>query len=1036
MVSPPTVPFTKYIKPLAGLPKDSNLGHLGDGGPLREAFLESPGGIYVDTLGNLYIMDVHHLRIVNATTNLISTLAGGGNSSESEIPGHQMEIALGWGITGDLEGNIYFSDRVRHQVFLYRPSTGLVSAVMGINGQFGYSGDGGAPSSAELNEPLGLFYYDARKLLYIADMGNDVIRYVDLWVTNTIGTLSINSADPSMVTSFLNPVDVWIGTMNDKLFIADLGHSRIVQVDLGSNFMTVVAGNGTDLKGSRTSPELYARELTGSIVATSGAIHRPRCVCGDTYGNIYFGQISNQGFYRVNLVTGRLTRIAGNRDSVLRMTNTSATSVLLGGTVSSCKIGVNGDLFYLDDGQGSTTKGGIWKIFSASFATPADKRIEALQGYVRGVSLPSTSVSLGCIASIWGDDLGHSLYLADPCKSIIHRIQLSDQSISIYAGTGIHRKNKDQYNSTQSVSITPLNQPMGVVGSNILDDKKLYFIDYASHAVCSIDQTIMMLSVVLNGSFAECGDVNAAYDGNSLLCYPLALALDGENHFLYVADSRYRVQRVDLTTSAVTVLIGNGTLGYRDGIVPSPLTLVGSPAVLVSHVNSMWFHSQNGESFLYLSDYENRVVRKVDLQSFNVSTVLGKDQGKESMFYYDRLQVANKASLAGIRGLCGDHASNQLYLLDDANRTLLALPSANASYYIQLIMESSPIQGNAESDDSGLKLASETSMGQGQACFVNHQGDLYLSYKTLSGPTDNSAITATLTNIGGVCMNDLGHIYIADDVVVKKIFPESNSIILYAGGGSNMGADVSPATVKKFGRIGGLAVDEQDRVYLTDSTNSRVHVIDPTTMLVYTIAGVGLVGYTGDGMFANQSLLNRPSGLFYYHRSHVLYVADSGNCVVRSVNMSASFNDVSTMGTSIINTVVGADGEIRSIWVSAAGDIFLTDATNCSVYKYDQATDLVNRVAGNGTCSSSVIPANSSVPATSISLQTIVSITGSDDEGTLYVSPNDANGLRRVKLSSLSMERVTASSDSLVVGHDLPAIIEKVSASYCFYYNK
>eukprot|EP00981_Chlorochromonas_danica_P014405 scaffold7937_cov179-Ochromonas_danica.AAC.1 len=150
MVTPPTVPFTKYIKPLAGLPTD---GHFGDGGPLRETFLESPGGIYVDTLGNLYIMDVHHLRIVNATTNLISTLAGGGNSSESEIPGHQMEIASGWGITGDLEGNIYFSDRTRHQVFLYRPSTGLVLAVVGINRQLGYSGDGGAPSSAMLNAP-------------------------------------------------------------------------------------------------------------------------------------------------------------------------------------------------------------------------------------------------------------------------------------------------------------------------------------------------------------------------------------------------------------------------------------------------------------------------------------------------------------------------------------------------------------------------------------------------------------------------------------------------------------------------------------------------------------------------------------------------------------------------------------------------------------------------------------------------------------------------------------------------------------------
>eukprot|EP00981_Chlorochromonas_danica_P014283 scaffold7712_cov189-Ochromonas_danica.AAC.1 len=790
------------------------------------------------------------------------------------------------------------------------------------------------------------------------------------------------------------------------------------------------------------------------------------------------------------------------------MTNASATSVLLGGTVSSCKIGVNGDLFYLDDGQGSTTKGAIWKIFSASFATPTNKRIEVLRGYVRGVSLPSTSVSLGCIASIWGDDLGHSLYLADPCSSIIHRIQLSDQSISIYAGTGVRRNSKDQYNSTQSVSITPLNQPMGVVGSNILNDKKLYFIDYASHAVYSIDQTIMMLSVVLNGSFAECGDVNAAYNGNRLLCYPLALALDEEHHFLYVADSRYRVQRVDLTTSTVTVLIGNGTLGYRDGIVPSPLTLVGSPAVLVSHVNSMWFHSQNGMSFLYLSDYENRVVRKVDLQSFNVSTVLGKGQGKESMFYHDRLQAGNKAYLAGIRGLCGDHASNQLYLLDDANRTLLALPSVNASYYIQLIMESSPIQGNAESDDSGLKLASEASMGQGQACFVNHQGDLYLGdyvpqlslarvrvvsdftpssqpssepsaepssqptgqpsgqptlepsvspsqpnlassrllttvagYKTLSGPTDNSAITASFTSIGGVCMNDLGHIYIADDVVVKKISPESNSIILYAGGGSNMGTAGSitgtPVFSKKFGKIGGLAVDEQDRVYVSDNgAFSRIYVIDPTTMLVYTVAGLGTAGYTGDNNAASQARLNKPSGLFYHRPSHILYVADAGNHLVRSVDLSTSFNDVSTMGSSIIKTVVGSDGEIRSIWVSAAGDIFLTDATQCSVYKYNRGGDVINRVVGNGTCSSSVIPANSSVSATNISLQTIVSITGSDDEGTLYVSPNDANGLRRVNLSSLSMERVTASSDSLVVGHDLPAIIEKVSASYCFYYNK
>eukprot|EP00981_Chlorochromonas_danica_P010414 scaffold3224_cov248-Ochromonas_danica.AAC.1 len=147
-------------------------------------------------------------------------------------------------------------------------------------------------------------------------------------------------------------------------------------------------------------------------------------------------------------------------------------------------------------------------------------------------------------------------------------------------------------------------------------------------------------------------------------------------------------------------------------------------------------------------------------------------------------------------------------------------------------------------------------------------------------------------------------------------------------------------------------------------------------MLVYTIAGAGSVGYSGDWSFANQSLLNRPSGLFCHRPSHILYVADTGNRVVRSVDLSARFNDVSAMGTSIINTVVSSYGEVRSIWVSAAGVIFLTDSSKCSVYKYDKATELLDRVVGNGMCSSSVIPANSAVPATSISLQTIVSITG------------------------------------------------------------
>ena len=53
-------------------------GYVGDGSAATSAQLNQPGGIRLDTSGNLYIADSsnHIIRMVTASTGIISTIAG------------------------------------------------------------------------------------------------------------------------------------------------------------------------------------------------------------------------------------------------------------------------------------------------------------------------------------------------------------------------------------------------------------------------------------------------------------------------------------------------------------------------------------------------------------------------------------------------------------------------------------------------------------------------------------------------------------------------------------------------------------------------------------------------------------------------------------------------------------------------------------------------------------------------------------------------------------------------------------------------
>jgi len=154
---------------------------LGDGGAATNAELSSPWGVAVDAFGNLFIADEGNQRIREVGADgIITTVAGNGNPGYSGYGGAATNAELNdaSGVAADAFGNLFIADG-GNNVVLKVGTNEIISTVAGngfdrgIGG--GYSGDGGAATNAELNDPTGVAV-DASGNLFIADYFNQCIR--------------------------------------------------------------------------------------------------------------------------------------------------------------------------------------------------------------------------------------------------------------------------------------------------------------------------------------------------------------------------------------------------------------------------------------------------------------------------------------------------------------------------------------------------------------------------------------------------------------------------------------------------------------------------------------------------------------------------------------------------------------------------------------------------------------------------------------------------------------------------------------------
>jgi sugar lactone lactonase YvrE len=173
---------------------DGNAAYTGDGGPASAAEVNQPAGVLVDSNGDLYVVDTGNnvVRFVSAASGNITTLVGNGTAGYSGDggPAASAELSAPSSVALDSAGNLFIADTGNNIVRRVDATSGNISTVAGDT-NFGFGGDGGAPTSATLADPAGVAF-DAAGNLYVADSDNNRVRLV-------VGT-GVGSAPPPVVT--------------------------------------------------------------------------------------------------------------------------------------------------------------------------------------------------------------------------------------------------------------------------------------------------------------------------------------------------------------------------------------------------------------------------------------------------------------------------------------------------------------------------------------------------------------------------------------------------------------------------------------------------------------------------------------------------------------------------------------------------------------------------------------------------------------------------------------------------------------------
>lgn len=255
------------------------------------------------------------------------------------------------------------------------------------------------------------------------------------------------------------------------------------------------------------------------------------------------------------------------------------------------------------------------------------------------------------------------------------------------------------------------------------------------------------------------------------------------------------------------------------------------------------------------------------------------------------------------------------------------------------------------------------------------------------GATNGQGTAASFALPNGIAVDASGNLYVADsgNNEIRKI-DVSGNVTTLAGSGTS-GAVNGRGAAASFNFPTAVAVDTSGNVYVADTFNHAIRKIDPSGN-VTTLAGSGAKG-SANGLGTAASF-NTPRGIAV-DASGIVYVADSGNNLIRRIDASGNVTTLAGAGTQGAANGQGTAASFNGpfgVAVDANGNAYVADASNNLIRKID-ASGNVTTLAGSGAEGA----ANGQATAASFNLPHSVAI---DASGNVYVADTPNNLIRKI----------------------------------------
>ena len=305
---------------------------------------------------------------------------------------------------------------------------------------------------------------------------------------------------------------------------------------------------------------------------------------------------------------------------------------------------------------------------------------------------------------------------------------------------------------------------------------------------------------------------------------------------------------------------------------------------------------------IYIADTMNHRIRRIDARSGYIETVVGT--GKKGFF-----NDGGHANLAGLRGpsaLTFDRFGN-LIIADTGNQRVRLVTLQGYIYTIA---------------------------GNGRRGY-NGEG--------------SKATSSTLNNPAGVAISPQDEIYIADtsNNRIRRIDRRTGKLDTVVGTGEEGDdGDFGPAVRARLNKPTTILFDKHGNLFIADTRNHKIRVVDHRTFKIYTIAGDGRERYKGDNSSRSpDASFNDPTGMAI-DRFGRIYVADTDNHRIRRITIDLARH------TSFVETVVGNgkrdyNGTELSSWdtsIAYPGALLITPMD--TLYFLDVGNNLLRRVLG------------------------------------------------------------------------------------------